>query len=80
MYKLFQMEPRRDPEVLLPPEDDEGPAAAAPDAEPEDDVILEQDGIHVINKRVLNPDTEIQKNLDPKFLDLVESIIGTRGN
>jgi hypothetical protein len=60
MYKLFQMETQREPEIL--------PA-------PEDEVILERDGLHIINSRALNPDAETKKTLDHQFLNLVESLI-----
>jgi hypothetical protein len=75
MYKLFQMEFQGNPEILPALENEKDPAEAAPAAKPGDEVILEQDGIYIINSRALNPDAETKKNLDPKFLNLVESII-----
>jgi hypothetical protein len=79
MYKLFQMESLRNPEILGVLEDDEAPAEEVLPVEPEEEVILERDGIHVINSRILNPDGEIQKTLDHKFLNLVESLIKPPG-
>jgi hypothetical protein len=46
------------------------------DNEPEGP-IREQDGIHMINRDILDPDLESSARLDPKLLRLVESIIVT---
>jgi hypothetical protein len=68
------MESLQNPEVLPALKEEDAPEELLPE-EPEEDVILERDGLHVVNSRVLNPDGETKKALDRKFLDLVESII-----
>jgi xanthine dehydrogenase molybdopterin-binding subunit B len=75
IYKPFYSESIQDPEVLtaLPAED--VPGAETLSEEVEDEIILERDGIHYINNQVLHPDEDTEKALDPKFLDLVESVI-----
>jgi hypothetical protein len=45
------------------------------DPEPPEEVILERDGIHYINSRFMDPGAETKKNLDQKFLDLIDSVI-----
>jgi hypothetical protein len=37
--------------------------------------ILEQDGIHIINSNLFNPDSETEAGLDKDFRELVDSII-----
>jgi hypothetical protein len=66
---------QRDPEILPALEEENLSTKEVPAAEPEDEVILERDGIHFINSRVLNPDRETKKTLDRTFLNLVESLI-----
>jgi hypothetical protein len=75
LYKLFHIEAKKDPEVLQSLGGDEPPEGEALSGEPEDEVILERNGIHVINSRVLHPDKETKKTLDLQFLNLVESVI-----
>jgi hypothetical protein len=88
-YKPFSIETGRAPGAL--PLDaptggeslfvDIDPPDAAPangnsaDTDPPEQVILERDGIHYINSRFINPGEETKKNLDKKFLDLVDSVI-----
>jgi hypothetical protein len=38
--------------------------------------IREQDGIHLVNSEILDPNQESDRTLDPKFLNLIESIVG----
>ncbi|GHV63659.1 hypothetical protein AGMMS49587_14400 [Spirochaetia bacterium] len=45
---------------------------------PEDDVIQERDGVHFINDSVFKPDRDVEKNLDSKFKDLVDSVLMKR--
>ncbi|MDR1025232.1 MAG: hypothetical protein LBL56_05845, partial [Treponema sp.] len=52
------------------------PFILRPLAEPGGEPIHEQDGIHLINSDILDPSQETSQALDPKFLRLVESIIG----
>jgi hypothetical protein len=52
------------------------PVLLRPLAEPGEGPIQEQDGIHHISSDILDPSLETAQNLDPKFLRLVESIIG----
>jgi hypothetical protein len=80
IYKLFQMESFQNPEVLEALETDEVPAEEVLPVEPEEEAILERDGIHVVNSRVLNPDGETKKTLDHQFLNLVESLIKPPGS
>jgi hypothetical protein len=76
MYKPFRVETNREPEVLpVFEEADTPPGETAAGEAPGDSVILERDGIHFISNRALNPDTDTEKTLDPKFLNLVESVI-----
>jgi hypothetical protein len=51
------------------------PILLRPLAEPGES-IREEDGIHLVNSDILDPNQESDRNLDPKFLHLVESIIG----
>jgi hypothetical protein len=85
VYTPFQTAITGDPEILQALDDNDGfPAGESPAenrtdaADPADDmpeeVILERDGIHYINSRFFNPQGETAKNLDQKFLDLVESV------
>ncbi|MDR1618181.1 MAG: hypothetical protein LBS06_03930 [Treponema sp.] len=39
------------------------------------EVILEQDGVHYINRRAMTPDRETIKKLDRDFLNLVNSVL-----
>ena len=39
------------------------------------DIILEQDGVHYIDRRVMTPDRETVKKLDQDFLSLVNSVL-----
>jgi hypothetical protein len=83
MYKPFHAETNRNPEILTAAEEVGIPPAPPPDREPADgpadspggEVILERNGIHYINNRMLNPDKDTEKTLNPKFLNLVESVI-----
>ncbi|MDR0669166.1 MAG: hypothetical protein LBF95_03705 [Treponema sp.] len=64
VYQPFQFRENKKPAILRPlPEPGEGP-------------IQEHDGIHLINSDILDPTLETTRKLDPKFLHLVESIIG----
>jgi hypothetical protein len=47
----------------------------APLEAPAEEVILERDGIHYINSRFMDPGEEAEKNLDKKFLDLIDSVV-----
>ncbi|MDR2158980.1 MAG: hypothetical protein LBP23_02810 [Treponema sp.] len=38
-------------------------------------VILEQDGVHYIDRRIMTPDRETVKKLDQDFLGLVNSVL-----
>jgi hypothetical protein len=71
IYEPFHIEAKQEPDILSPIEE------AADEAVDEltDEVILDRDGIHYINSRVLNPDKDTEKTLDPKFLDLVDSVM-----
>ena len=69
------MEAQCDPEILPALEAETLLAEEVPEVEPEDEVILERDGIHYVNSRALNPDKETKKTLDHNFLNLVESLI-----
>ncbi|MDR1279120.1 MAG: hypothetical protein LBK02_10245 [Treponema sp.] len=51
------------------PEKDKAPE------EPQQEIILEENGIHLINNQALSPGTAAQEPLDPEFLNLVESVI-----
>ncbi|MDR3146846.1 MAG: hypothetical protein LBU00_00545 [Treponema sp.] len=51
------------------------PTLLRPLAEPGDEPVQEQDGIHLVNSDILDPTQETTRELDPKFLRLVESII-----
>jgi hypothetical protein len=45
----------------------------APDDEP---VIQEHDGVHFINNSLFNPGRDMENNLDSKFKDLVDTVLG----
>ncbi|MDR1443960.1 MAG: hypothetical protein LBI94_03675 [Treponema sp.] len=64
IYQPFLFLENRKPFVLRPLEE--------PGGEP----IQEQNGLHLINSDILDPSLETFRTLDPKFLRLVESIIG----
>jgi hypothetical protein len=75
LYKPFYLETNTDPEILETLEKDQAPERETAPEEPPHEVILEQDGIHLINKQILSPGTAARKTLDPEFLNLVESVI-----
>ncbi|MDR2258007.1 MAG: hypothetical protein LBE14_02535 [Treponema sp.] len=79
MYEPFRVEINQDPEILTALEDAEIPPVETspwkPEGEPAEGVILERDGVHYINHRVLNPDEDTEKILNPQFLNLVESVM-----
>ncbi|MDR2176935.1 MAG: hypothetical protein LBP20_02705 [Treponema sp.] len=52
------------------------PIPLRPLPEPAEELIHERDGLHLINSDILDPTLETTRELDPKFLRLVESIIG----
>lgn len=58
----------KQPESLPPKEED---------ANTEDDVsiIEEHEGVHYINQEILNPDPQTEKDLNPDFKNLVNSVI-----
>jgi hypothetical protein len=64
VYRPFQFRENSRPVVLRPL------------AGPEEGPVHEQDGLHLINRDILDPTLETTRGLDPKFLRLVESIIG----
>jgi hypothetical protein len=41
----------------------------------DDDVIQERDGVHFINNSIFEPGKDMEKNLDSKFKDLVDSVL-----
>ncbi|MDR1318269.1 MAG: hypothetical protein LBJ90_01475 [Treponema sp.] len=53
----------------------EKPKASFQAESPISEVVLERNGIHFINNRVFSPDKETEKNLDPDFRKLVDSVI-----
>jgi hypothetical protein len=75
LYKPFVYTCVSDPEPLesLPDEDDAPEILTLEDGEP--DVIEEHEGVHYISKEALSPDTETEKNLNPDFKNLVDSVI-----
>jgi hypothetical protein len=76
MYKPFRIETNQEPEILTAFEEADIPVTETASGEPPADlVILERDGIHYINNRVLNPDKDTEKALNPNFLNLVKSLI-----
>jgi hypothetical protein len=79
IYEPFHAKTNQDPEILTAMEEADLPLTPPPAEEPEDrpadEVILERNGIHYINNRMLNPDKDTEKALNPKFLNLVESVI-----
>jgi hypothetical protein len=79
VYKPFHAGTTRNPELLAAmkkaDKTDIPPPAGEPEDGPAGGVILEQNGIHYINNLMLNPDKDTEKNLDPKFLNLVESVM-----
>lgn len=66
IYQPFLFRGNGKPLPLRPLEDNEGES------------IREQNGIHVINSNILDPDQESSDRLDPKFLQLVQSIIAKK--
>jgi hypothetical protein len=46
-----------------------------PEEEQDDNVIEEHDGVHYINREILNPGPQSEKNLNPDFKNLVNSVI-----
>jgi hypothetical protein len=64
-----------------PPPTRRTPKKTAPSGEenPIGEVILERNGLHFINNRVLSPDRETEKNLDPEFRKLVDSVVEKPG-
>jgi hypothetical protein len=75
LYKPFYLETNTDPETLEPLGENTPPGGEIPPEEPRHEVIMERDGIHFINHRLLSPETAARETLDPDFLDLVESVI-----
>jgi hypothetical protein len=76
MYEPFHAEINQEPEILTAFEEADIPITETSSGEhPAEAVILERDGIHYINNRALNPDKDAEKNLDTKFLNLVESVM-----
>jgi hypothetical protein len=63
IYQPFLFRGNGKPLFLRPLEDNEGES------------IRERNGIHVINSDILDPNLESSDHLDPKFLQLVQSII-----
>jgi hypothetical protein len=78
VYSPFFLEHRTNPEVLTAerpsPRAADG-AGAGKDGAGTQDVILEQDGVHYINRSVMTPDRKMIKNLDQDFLSLVDSVL-----
>jgi hypothetical protein len=54
------------------------PLALRPLEDGKEEPIREEDGVHVINSDILDPDLESSERLDPKFLQLVQSIIAKK--
>jgi hypothetical protein len=74
IHEPFHFEAAQNPEILQALGNDEFSGGEAPE-DPAEEVILEQNGIHYVNRRVLSPDQNTEKALDPQFLGLVESLI-----
>jgi hypothetical protein len=77
VYSPFLIEHRINPQVLTAergPSSGTAGAAGKGDAGTRD-VILEQDGVHYVNRSVMTPDRKTIKNLDQDFLSLVDSVL-----
>jgi hypothetical protein len=79
VYSPFFIEYRRNPEVLTaghaPPPRAADRTGAGKDGAGAREVILEQGGVHYINRGVMAPDRETIKKLDQDFLHLVDSVL-----
>jgi hypothetical protein len=86
VYFPFLLEDRTNPEVLTAeqaPETRTGKGGAGSGATGAKNgvagdagaVILERDGVHYIDRRVMTPDRETVKKLDQDFLGLVNSVL-----
>jgi hypothetical protein len=67
-----------DPQDLesLPDDFEERPSeAGTPQEEHDANVIEEHEGIHYINREILNPNPQTEKDLNPDFKNLVNSVI-----
>ncbi|AEF83083.1 hypothetical protein [Leadbettera azotonutricia] len=75
IYKPFFLEEYGDPEELeaMPGEDDIEEIASKPDTADDDAIIEEREGVHYVNKAILDSGTKEQLNED--FKNLVDSII-----
>jgi hypothetical protein len=68
VYPPFLLEDRTNPELL---------SAGVPGSSggEKQDVILERDGVHYIDRGAMTPDKKTIKNLDQDFLRLVDSVL-----
>jgi hypothetical protein len=76
IYKPLLFDSFADPQELegLPGNIEEEPPGT-PEQEDDTNVIEEHEGLHYINKEILNPGLETEKDLNPDFKNLVDSII-----
>ncbi|MDR0878094.1 MAG: hypothetical protein LBN21_08585 [Treponema sp.] len=63
MYRPFLFDNKNEPELLKPVHD------------AEDSIIREQNGIHYISGSAFTPDKDTEKNLNPEFRKLVDSVL-----
>jgi hypothetical protein len=77
MYKPFLYTGFSDPQVLESAGDfEEDPSEANTSEENYDTAVIEErEGIHYINREILNPGPQAEKDLNPDFKDLVDSVI-----
>jgi hypothetical protein len=79
IYKPFLYADFSDPQDLesLPNDPEKRPPEIRPSSEEEynTDIIEEHEGVHYINREILNPDPQTEKGLNPDFKNLVDSVI-----
>jgi hypothetical protein len=78
VYKPFLYTGFSDPQPLesVPNDFEENPSEAkTPEENYDTPVIEEREGIHYINREILNPGPQAEKDLDPDFKELVDSVI-----
>jgi hypothetical protein len=80
VYKPFLTDSFSDPQDLegLPDDIEEEPPSNSPEQDTsiqDTNIIEEHEGLHYINKEILSPGFETEKDLNPDFKNLVDSII-----
>jgi hypothetical protein len=77
MYKPFLYADFSDPQDLesLPDDPKKKPEPGSPGEDDGDNVIEEREGVHYINREILNPGPTTGKPLNPDFENLVNSVM-----